>query len=212
MKALCFADLHGNQNALKYLAELQTQAECILVAGDILNSRPGDGREVRQAKALAEALEHFHLPVFMTQGNHDYWNTSLFQEYPWIQVVIDRLVTLPNGMKAWFSPWSKRFGFWNWMQSERNAHYEIPQETEVVVSHGPAYGILDEVGDDNAGSSVFLDALDALPRLRYVITGHIHGECSSPNTVKRNGVIFQRVSCVDEDYEFKGRFTEMELI
>ena len=54
-----------------------------------------------------------------------------------------------EGIKFWGSPWSNQFGNWAFMADDitlyEQAWSKIPEDTQVLITHGPAKGLGDEV-------------------------------------------------------------------
>ena len=75
----------------------------------------------------------------------------------------------------------------------------IPDDADVLVSHGPPLGLGDRVVDGRrAGSATLVGRLSALPRLRLHVFGHIH---ESGGTRERFGeATVANVSHVDFHY------------
>ena len=67
----------------------------------------------------------------------------------------------------------------------------IPDDTDVLITHSPAYGILDFDDNNHYGSEELLTRLSAL-NLRAHLFGHIHanhGITTIGNTIFSNGAI-----------------------
>ena len=77
--------------------------------------------------------------------------------------------------------------------TERQArnYANIPDDTDVLITHSPAYGILDYDDNINYGSKELLTRLSAL-NLRAHLFGHIHanhGNTTIGETIFSNGAI-----------------------
>ena len=59
-------------------------------------------------------------------------------------------------------------------QSRNYAH--IPENTDILITHSPAYGILDFDDGINYGSEEILERLPSLPNLKAHLFGHIHAQ------------------------------------
>ena len=86
-----------------------------------------------------------------------------------------------EGVKFHGSPWSLTYGTYDFMCSEQQIAFywdKIPNDTEVLITHGPAFGILDIAPKGNklvnTGSSSLRYKIDSMEDLRYHLTGHIH--------------------------------------
>jgi len=76
---------------------------------------------------------------------------------------------------------------------------KIPEETDILVTHGPPYGYLDTIGDYGAhvgdiALSKFVERIK--PRLHVFSHIHEHGG----KVIKNNGTIYVNCSIMDEFY------------
>lgn len=115
-------------------------------------------------------------------GNHDF----CFQKHPeesrqilsdaGIIYLEDEAIEL-YGIKFYGIPWTPTFGNWAFMKSEadlREVWDAVPRETDVLISHGPPYGILDLTQDgEHAGSKTHARVIQSI-RPRLNVFGHIH--------------------------------------
>ena len=72
----------------------------------------------------------------------------------------------------------------------------IPSDTDVLITHSPAYGILDFDDGINYGSEEILTKLSVL-HLKAHLFGHIHAQ---HGVVKNDGVIFSNGAIINADY------------
>lgn len=88
-----------------------------------------------------------------------------------------------EGVQFWGSPITPRFFDWSFMRDDKDIHKHwalIPENTEVLITHGPVWGVLDEVErseneTENTGcKSLAKRVKEVLPA--FHIFGHIH-EC-----------------------------------
>ena len=79
----------------------------------------------------------------------------------------------------------------------QSRHYaNIPEDTDVLISHTPPFGIFDFDDNINYGSEELLDRIMVVqPRLH--LFGHIH---SQHGTTDLNGVIFSNGAIMNTDY------------
>lgn len=140
----------------------------------------GSVRDFIQFNAWIATLPHPH-KIFVP-GNHD----GLFQRDPAfsrvicesMQVLIDQELVV-GGLKFYGSPWSPSYGNWHFMakrgQEIAEKWAQIPTDTDVLITHGPAYGMLDLLDDDrtHAGCEQLLLAVDRI-RPKIHAFGHIH--------------------------------------
>ena len=91
----------------------------------------------------------------------------------------DEAVTL-DGVKFYGSPWQPKFYDWAFnlprgSEKLRVRWAAIPDDTDVLITHGPPKGILDLVPrGERTGCEHLLARVQALPSLRAHIFGHIH--------------------------------------
>lgn len=118
----------------------------------------------------------------ITMGNHDGYVEEIGKE--WAKQLFTNAIYLENdsceimGLKFWGSPFSVLFNNWSFMlpDNELKKIWEtIPEDTDIVLTHGPAYGILDQVGYHNIsqGSVSLRDRLKEV-KLKMVFSAHIH--------------------------------------
>ena len=73
---------------------------------------------------------------------------------------------------------------------------EIPEDTDVLITHSPAYGILDE--DDNVryGSEELLERIMMI-RPKYHLFGHVHAR---HGILTMNGSVYSNGAIMNDDY------------
>lgn len=124
-------------------------------------------------------------------GNHD----TLFEQNPTLaRSILSEATYLQDsgvvidGVNFWGSPWTPFFASWAFMKpDEMLKEYwdKIPDETEVLITHGPAHNILDKTlhyGKTPEGEHVgsfslrehFVDRMPEKLKLKAHIFGHIH--------------------------------------
>lgn len=171
MKIVVFSDTHGLHNAVHI-----PDGDMLIFAGDMCNH--GTLHEVIQFDQLLAQCDHPYKIVIA--GNHDFpfQNTpdvarACLQHGIYLQ---DSTVEI-EGLKIYGSPWQPWFLDWafNLRRGEelRQKWDLIPNDIDILITHGPPFGILDRVGKNSQGCE---DLLQALQRVnpRYHIFGHIH--------------------------------------
>ncbi|MDE6649688.1 MAG: metallophosphoesterase [Muribaculaceae bacterium] len=73
----------------------------------------------------------------------------------------------------------------------------IPADTEVLITHSPAFGILDFDDNINYGSEEIAACIARLPNLKTHLFGHVHAQHGILN---QNGVIFSNGAIMNSDY------------
>jgi len=107
-----------------------------------------------------------------------------------------------GGINFYGTPVNLEFCNWAFNRTEESlARYfeAIPDNTDVLITHNPPYGILDEVNNDgiNLGSPSLIDNINRANPL-IATFGHIH---SSHGTKKIGETLFINASNLDEDYQ-----------
>lgn len=113
-----------------------------------------------------------------------------------------------DGLQIYGSPWQPRFFDWAFNLNRGPEMAEkwrlIPDDVDILITHGPPHGILDAVprawGIENAGCEELrkrVDAIAAASKLKAHIFGHIH--CGYGTEIV-SGVRFVNGSNCDEQY------------
>jgi Icc-related predicted phosphoesterase len=142
-------------------------------------------------------------------GNHDFVFASepaLLSGIDWPGVYLQDSGTVWEGVQFWGSPWANELPGWPFTAPERDLQYRwdfIPDDTNVLLVHGPAHGVGDVVigsqsGDElHVGSRTLDRTLDRLKDLRLVVFGHIH---EGAGWYRREGVPMLNASMMDVHY------------
>ncbi|MDQ3277659.1 MAG: hypothetical protein M3Q06_05000, partial [Bacteroidota bacterium] len=116
------------------------------------------------------------------------------------------------GIKIWGSPYTPWFYRWAFNKKRGEAmarHWDsIPADTDFILTHGPVYGILDQVqSEQHAGDRDLLNkVLVVKPKVH--VFGHIH---ESYGTIKRFGIRFVNACVLNESYEPANKPIQFEL-
>ena len=187
MKILHLSDTHGCHRRLRDLPE----ADVVIHSGDFTMN----GSE-------AEAIDFMNwfcdLPyrykIFIC-GNHD---DCLYEAS--IDGLDDSVNYLCNsgieieGLKFYGVPMFME----DCITDRQSRNYaSIPNDTEVLITHSPAYGILDFDDDINYGSEEILEIIPILHNFKAHLFGHIHAR---NGIMEQNGVIFSNGAIMNADY------------
>ena len=207
MRIVCLSDTHNLHDRIRV-----PDGDLLLHAGDA--TMHGTAEEIAAFDAWLASLPHPHKVV--VAGNHDF----LFERDPErARGLLRHAVYLQDsgvevlGLRIWGSPWQPWFFDWAF-NLRRGAPLkakwdQIPQETDVLLTHGPPHGILDRVGGPlprlmaavtGQGAHVGCEELrEAAFRLRprLHVFGHIH-ECYGRET--RDGTLFVNAANCDRAY------------
>jgi Icc-related predicted phosphoesterase len=191
MKIVCISDTHGQVIPFEDMPE----GDVLIHAGDITNNGKIYWLQ-QQAEWFRHLVETKYSHLICIGGNHDFvldgfrkekaeeHLTRLFGDNR-IHYLRDSSVTLRFAgtppIKFYGTPW---VNCGNWAFSEENNFHrrqifnQIPGDTDVLISHGPPYSILDRsmVSGHGAGSCGDLELLGAVERVRprLHVFGHIH--------------------------------------
>lgn len=81
------------------------------------------------------------------------------------------------------------------MRMARN-YAAIPEDTDILVTHSPAYGIFDFDGGVNYGSKELLESVIRVYPIAHLF-GHIHFQ---HGIMKQNGIIFSNAAIMNDNY------------
>jgi Icc-related predicted phosphoesterase len=152
-------------------------------------------------------LPHKH-KVFIA-GNHDFCFENRDRDVCVNLIRESGTIYLENeaieidGLKIYGSPCSAWYFDWAF-NVRRGADIaavwaKIPDDTQVLLTHGPAYGMLDTTkAGEKVGDKDLLGRIDQLKQLRLFACGHIH---EGYGTAERNGVKFVNASSCNRHYQ-----------
>jgi len=94
-------------------------------------------------------------------------------------MLYDESIELDCGIKIWGSPYSPEFCGWAFsLKSEADSceHWKnIPDDTDILITHGPPLGILDRCSNGHkAGDACLLKEVKERVKPKYHLFGHIH--------------------------------------
>ena len=205
MKIVCLSDTHNCNGQIEV-----PDGDLLIHAGDA--TIRGTEREVEEFLAWFGGLPHRH-KIFVA-GNHDWLYerenrrarrlTANFG----ITYLQDSAIAI-EGLKIYGSPWQPRFFDWAFNLSRGAEMAEkwrlIPDDIDILITHGPPHGILDEVPrkyrTENAGCEELrkrVEEISKFDKLKLHIFGHIH--CGY-GQAEKFGVKFVNASACDEQYE-----------
>jgi len=197
MKFVAISDTHGQHKSLPL-----PEADVIIHAGDI--SSRGREQEVVDFLSWFKDL-HFKYKIFIA-GNHDFLfeqNPERIREIlpPEIIYLNDNEVNI-EGVKIWGSPITPWFHDWafNRRRGEQiSQHWNlIPEAVDIVLTHGPVYGILDKtIYGEYVGCEDLLKTINAV-KPKFHVCGHIH---ESYGKIPFGGTTFINASVLNHRYQ-----------
>ncbi len=181
----------------------------ILGGGDIL-VHSGDCTSMGKSHEIKNFLDWFSNTDFTHKifiaGNHDFGfelNHDIADEYKekGVHYLFDSGVEI-DGIKFYGSPWQPEFYDWafNLPRGEKLAEKwgKIPGDTDILITHGPAHGMLDwtMTGQRVGCEDLFHRIMEVQPKIH--VCGHIHCAYGQKSF---HGVEFLNASVLDERYE-----------
>ena len=140
-------------------------------------------------------------------GNHDWLfekNRLLAKRLiPEGIIYLDDEEIVLEGLKFYGSPVQLEFYNWAFNRTEESlARYwsNIPTDTDILITHSPVYGILDEINNNgiHLGSPSLYNEISERLNLMISVFGHIH---SGHGTRLINNTLFINASNLDEKYQ-----------
>ena len=182
MKITLISDTH---NKHKYITDDLPGGDLLIHAGDI--SSMGYEHEIREFCKWYNGLDNYTNKVFIA-GNHDWGfqininkTKEILDFYETINYLQDESTLIGDSMvNIYGSPWQPEFHNWAFnlprMGNELKEKWDnIPNNTDILITHGPAYGYVDKVigRTENLGCELLTERIKQLkPKIH--VCGHIH--------------------------------------
>lgn len=215
MRIIAISDTHEQHNWLhKCLHDpaFIREVDMIICAGDTANNRSPALNHNPQLDFIQWYSElPFKYKIYVPGNHNTSENRILKSVYEDLGIIrlIHESVTIEN-INIFGSPYTPTFGVdWAYNVNRNkldNYWREIPDNTDILVTHGPPKGILDLTGRDHnnteqVGCKSLLNHVFRV-KPQYHIFGHIHDEKDIFNNGYRdiNGTRFINASIVDLDY------------
>lgn len=198
MKIVAISDTHNRHSKLTL-----PQGDILIHAGDVTSQ----GKE-SQVKDFLKwfSKQDFKHKIFIA-GNHDFFFERMPEDY--IQSLIpDDVIYLNDsgieveGIRIWGSPvqpWFYDWAFNRQRGADIKKHWDlIPLSTDILLTHGPAYGLGDKtIYGDRVGCEDLLQTIQKI-NPRYFICGHIH---EAYGVIETEKTTFINASVLDVKYE-----------
>jgi Icc-related predicted phosphoesterase len=208
MKIVVISDTHEQEEKVNL-----PDGDVLLHAGDITYR----GNLDKLTKFAAWAAEQKFTHKIIIAGNHDRsfedvradQATSILRDHGLIYLQ-DSGIEI-DSIKFWGAPWQPWFYDWAF-NVPRGAEIAkkwalIPEDTNVLITHGPPHGILDLVENDwgeyeHKGCEELRKKVDTLQKnLKLHVFGHLH--LKGCNQTFINDTIFVNGAMCDEDYKIR---------
>lgn len=203
MRVVVVSDTH------KLESELQMpEGDVLIHAGDW--GMRGSREEFEDFSMWLKLQPYSH--ICCAAGNHDKLaekNWDLAVEILGRAKLLHNEAVIIDGVKFYGCSTTPTFGYgWAFMKNRGPDIAEdwalIPDDTDVLITHGPPYGILDEVEEwpgayKNVGCEDLRKRVDQLSNLKLHCFGHLH--LMGGKTKQLGNTIFANAAMVNEDYK-----------
>lgn len=240
MKILCFSDPHGKLPDLSGY-----EYDLIILAGDVCPHHNHPAVRVKSYedamfqyewvnKKLIPWIYAQKSKVVMIAGNHDacFEHRDFYGDPEKFRAACSNVVYLlddwaiVDGIKIWASP--RSLFFYNWSfnlpedeehsnEAEHALYAQIPDDVDIVVTHGPMYNVLDLVKETivyntlqgevvyeketYTGSRILKEYLFKLEKLKLFVGGHIHSGYGQVNGLGKSGFTAINACILNEQYK-----------
>ncbi|NJO04030.1 MAG: metallophosphoesterase [Bacteroidia bacterium] len=206
MKIVCLSDTHGVHTHIQI-----PTGDLLIHAGDFC--RYGRPQEIVDFNEWLGSLPHPHKVIIA--GNHD----VLFEHAAdFVRPLINNAHYLEDseviieGLKIWGSPVTPRFFDWAFNRDRGEdiaRHWAlIPPDTDILITHGPPWGVLDQNQDGRpCGCANLREKVEEI-RPHLHVFGHIH-EAYGEHLAEATH--FVNVSIMDAAYQPMHRVRVVEL-
>ena len=178
------ADTHGKHNELN---DTLIGGDLLIHAGDFTDM--GYLLQIENFCEWFNGLDQYKYKIFIA-GNHEFGIQdypdkvkTIFNKYENITYLQDDAVYIgehPNLIKVYGTPWQPKFFNWAFNLPRNGQELEqkwndIPADTDILITHGPAFGHLDIVHNklENLGCELLANRIKEItPKIH--VCGHIH--------------------------------------
>jgi Icc-related predicted phosphoesterase len=207
MKLVFISDTHSRHK------EIKIPFGAILIhAGDV--SSRGTKGEIDDFVYWLKSQPHKY-KIFIA-GNHDFFFEKADKKN--IKIEIPNVIYLNdsgceiNGLKFWGSPIQPEFYNWAFNRKrgvEIKKHWDlIPNDTDILITHGPPYNILDKTIRNKAVGceELAIKVTEIKPKIH--VFGNIH---ESYGVLEKDNITFVNASILNEKYIYANNPIEIEI-
>jgi Icc-related predicted phosphoesterase len=210
MKVVVFSDTHGRHRNIIAMPP----GDVLVFCGDMCNRETFT--EVANFSEWFSSHPHPHKIV--VAGNHDSplkdaTMRSVFRDDGIVYLEDEEIVI--DGIKFYGSPFTPLFYNWSFMLPERELYSakwrHIPEDTNVLLTHGPPAGTLDKnYNMQNCGSVSLRKRITQLKDLKFHCFGHIH-EGYGTYEDSDSGITYHNVSILNGKYRYQNAPKKFEI-
>ena len=181
MRIVGFSDSHSYHNKL-----VIPDGDVLICAGDITFSG-----EIPIVASFCDWMkEQPHKHKICIAGNHEVGIERGYKRQPFLEamrraniIYLENDIAEIDGINFYGSPITPAFMGWEFNRHRgkdiADVWSKIPESTDILITHGPPYGILDKAPRgagtySNEGCQDLLDRVWELPKLKAHFFGHIH--------------------------------------
>ena len=214
MKITFISDTHTRQGQIPY-SDLPG-GDLLIHAGDIMNSGYNKN-DIFDFLHWYDSIPGYDKKVFIA-GNHDRMFENdpeevkeILKQYPNIIYLQDESYEIydletDKSIKLYGSPWQPEFYSWAFNLQRNSLQLSgkweaIPDDTDILITHGPAWGSVDTVAGrpwDNLGCELLAERIQRF-RPKIHVCGHIH---SGYDIDTIDNIHYINASVLDEQYEY----------
>ena len=231
MKITFISDTHTYMYDDNYKELILPKGDVLCFSGDIMSSGHNEGELIHFLKWFAK--QPFKYKIFIA-GNHDRYledksllaNDIISMYHHYGIVYLKNSSFEIDGIKFYGTPHQPYFCGWafNVPDYEKliNIYQMIPDDVDVLLTHCPPYGILDQshkpnysnpTGEEHLGSMELKEVLAqkqlAKTQPRVVAFGHIHGDGGKKMQV--GDTLYINASLCDENYDPVNNIVTIDL-
>jgi len=199
MKIIALSDTHTKHRAINV-----PDGDVLIFAGDFM----GSGYKYKEVKDFGMWFsDQPHKYKILIAGNHDRLLQSdkkyCLSKFSKDILYLEDSGCEIDGVKFWGSPYTPYFCDWAFDYQLRNGfmHWDkIPVDTDVLITHGPPYGCLDQMipgATERLGCIELKNIIDKIAPQVHIF-GHIHGSYGHTKNIVSN---FYNSSICNEKYE-----------
>jgi len=202
LKVTAIADTHGNHENV-FFDNKHIESDLLIYAGDY-SSKPRELEDYVQS-FLAWFSSQPQKYKILTSGNWDFFAQT--SPHRMRAIMPSNIMYIENdsitidGKKIFVSPIVVDMKGWAFSKTSEEAEViwkRIPDDTDILITHTPPYGIRDtDRHGRHHGCKKLLDRIKELKSLNVHVFGHTH---SSSGKINRNGKKFFNVSVYNKEF------------
>jgi predicted phosphodiesterase len=199
MRLVLISDTHGLHNRMGPLPE----GDVLIHAGDFMNAGYDPNEAISFNRWLGQQPFEYRI---VCAGNHDRYFQRLPEEARSLLsngIYLEETGITIEGLSFWGSPYTPEFLDWAFMYprgDRAKEHWDrIPDELDVLITHGPPYGILDRIAPHGVhlGCEELLKAVEE-KKPKVHVFGHIH---AGAGLLRSGATQFVNAAYLNESYK-----------